>query len=181
MTAYISNESLRVYAELLIEEAKKATGYNGTMDIALMEPSLNYSWTGAVPGTSFTATAPTVTTWTTGSTGSTQTGTLTSAGTINYPFNGGTTTAAPTYWSYPPVVPQPTIGPVTVETPPAKEHFEKMVYAQIQMLNEAYNLGREHGKLEGLKEGSDQITRTIDDIMDTEILRTADEAPSAVV
>jgi hypothetical protein len=162
MNVYIDQEELRPLAEKIVESVKKVTGYDE--EVTLIEKDkVNYNWgtigSTTTQGSTWTSVAPSITSTTT-------TGNM--SGTITFPYNQST--AGSQYWSTYPTVIQPTIGPVNVETPPAKEHFEKMVSAQIQVLNEAYSLGREHGKLEGLKEGSEQITRTLDDIMDTDIL-----------
>ena len=168
MNVFIDQEELRLLADKIVESVKKATGYDEEVKVTVSEPDKGgYNWGTVTTGSTWTSTlAPTTTTIT--ATGAGTTGSMTS--TITFPYNHGGTSVGSQYWSTYPIVIQPIIGPVNVETPPAKEHFEKMVSAQIQMLNEAYSLGREHGKLEGLKEGSEQITRTLDDIMDTEIL-----------
>jgi hypothetical protein len=163
MNVYIQHEELRALAEKIVNGVKEVTGYKG--EVSVYGKDVNIGNWGL--GASYTIPNTTTTTITNGIQG----GTVTIAGTSGNlsPYN---TTASTGYWStYAPIrQPTVTIGPVEAETPPAKEHFEKMVSAQIQVLNEAYSLGREHGKLEGLKEGSEQITRTLDDIMDTDIL-----------
>ena len=197
LNVYIADEKLRKYAELLVESASLATGCKEPVHIMVPDFSVNYGYTGStyptlttttttnlLPRGSYTYTIPSSNSVTISSSGVGGGGGNTTTGYGNIPPNGlggvGTwstgTVSQPAgqgygQWYNTPTVPSITLGPVNVAEPPEKKHFEQMVFAQIQMLNEAYLLGREHGKLEGKKEGAEQITKTIDDIMDTEILQ----------
>lgn len=180
MIVYIENEELRSKAEEIIEDTKKATDCDEDVNISVVDKS-GINWTNSNSGTltiGTTTPTPTITTtnispyWSQYGGGS-QYGTYTPS-----------TTAQPQITYYPLTIPAPAtpLGPINVESAPKKEHFEKMVRNQIQALNDAYLLGHAHGRLAGLKEGQERITKTVDDIMDTEILiHDSSDKPSAAL
>jgi hypothetical protein len=187
MNVYIVAEELRMISKELIETISKMFEdvkpvnilvgyppifYNGSTNT--ISPNFTTGYYQSYPITAGTAITSTIT-------GGASTVTTTASTTnIGTPY----TTTAPSWQFYPSPSPTtvaaPQLGPIQVEEAPAEGHFEKMVRSNIELINTAYLLGREHGVLEGIKTGAEQITRAIDDIMDTEILEDTEEVPLAL-
>lgn len=182
MRVYIVTEKLRVPAETMICFAKQATGFKEAVEIESYDYNIltstysaNANITFSNPGV-LTCSAPPfppngVTITTSGNYGG-------GGGVWSSPQPQTTTVWSGNTFTVPPqVLP---LGPPQIEEAPAKDQFEKMVRTNIQLLNDAYLLGRSHGRLDGIKEGAEQITRTLDDIMDTEILKETEQEATAI-
>lgn len=70
-----------------------------------------------------------------------------------------------------------TVMPNSSMTPdqvPSSELFEHMLTTFVKQLNEAYNLGRVHGYLDGKKQGSYEARKEVDKALDCDILTYAE-------
>src|ERR1035438_867057 len=92
MTYYIINEALRKQAETLVEGAKKATGYDGETEVAILDPNVNWGSNSNSTLTSsvypaITTTYPQTISGLGGSTGSNTINFPTASSYYNYPAN----------------------------------------------------------------------------------------------
>jgi hypothetical protein len=105
-------------------------------------------------------------------------------GTITFgTTTGGTTTSGTSLWTNPPYttnigsipqgqwsIPYVAPAPVTPDQIPPSHYFEQMVVGLVKQLNEAYNLGRMHGYVEGKEAGVTSVHSVIEELTDVDIL-----------
>lgn len=166
LKVYVVDTALIPAAESIVEITRKMVGgYDYPVEIEPVNFPHPYNYITANPVNLNTWNTGTISTGTTYSTPSNTWSYGTSTSNVNttpynYTINVGTSAS---------VSVGATLSPDQV---PTNEVFEKMLIASIKQLNEAYNLGRLHGFVQGKEEGALAEHKATKDAMDTEILET---------
>lgn len=164
MIVTIADESLRNICENIIKYVRQATGDSSTevkVEVEKFGGNTGWSnsqWTYTVPS-NFYIQSNSSSINTNGASFTTTTGSTILTPSITY--SQGYSQSAP----------------LTPDQVPASEVFEQMLLSTVKQLNEAYNLGRVHGYIEGKKHGGDEVKKEFDEAMDTDPLTYA-ENPS---
>lgn len=191
LTVFLADEKLKEAAKSIIDITRKMTGdastdviveidtlgggtgtngYSGNLNWASYPNNVLY--TGVTTGTSNVSVQSTPSNWTTATT----TGMMPPNAGGNYYIQTPATTITPSWTVYS----APVTTPMTPDQVPSSDLFEKMLMASIKQLNEAYNLGRVHGYIEGKKHGGDEVMGGLDAALDHDPLTYAeDPSPDA--
>jgi hypothetical protein len=179
VTVYVADEKLKLAAKGIIDATRQMTGDTDTevkVEIDTIGGGTSQPWNGNFSNTGFVTTTTAASSLPSNYMGTT-TGVIPPNSNSFYIQTPSTTnpTWSQTYPNYINVPAVPAV-PMTPDQVPSSELFEQMLTASIKQLNEAYNLGRVHGFIEGKKNGGDEVRKEIGNALDCDPLTYAEDS-----